>query len=421
MRNLHFDAGQLLFNDQRYSTHPTCLLESDVRTPLPTSPALLELGFRPFFLAGAVFAALVIPLWVAGWLGHVGHWQPVGGWYAWHTHEMLFGFATAIIAGFLLTAVANWTGCAGLSGGRLGSLVLLWLLARIAWLASLPTGIVVALDSLFLPVLALYLARPLWHARQQRNYPVVLILALLALCNVVSLSGLATSNPTLQRQGNVGALWLIAVLMGLIAGRVIPAFTQRGLDLQQPLPIRIWLDYSLLVGGIIAALAMLSGIGLQADYRLGILFGLLGAGHILRLLLWQGGGVWPRLPGAPLLWSLHLAYAWLGMACIGMALWNAGVPISFSQAVHMLAIGSMSGLILAMIARVSLGHTGRPLRPAAAMSVAFVLINLAALLRIWLAPTWPQAGFWLAALGWSGAFGLFIWCYAAILCRPRRE
>lgn len=388
---------------------------------LPISPALLELGFRPFFLAGGVFAALVIPLWVAGWLGFVDHWQPAGGWYAWHTHEMLFGFATAIIAGFLLTAVANWTGIAGLSSTPLGALVLLWLLARIAWLASLPVWIVVALDSLFLPVLALCLARPLWRARQQRNYPVVLILALLAVCNGLSLSGLATSDPELQRQGNVGALWLIAALMGLIAGRVLPAFTQRGLGLPLALPTWIWLDHALLLGGIIAALTMLSGIGLQADFRLGILFGLLGAGHILRLLLWQSGGVWPRLAVTPLLWSLHLAYTWLGMACIGMALWNAGLPINFSQAVHMLAIGSMSGLILAMIARVSLGHTGRPLKPAAAMSVAFVLINLAALLRIWLAPVWPQAGFWLAAMGWSGAFGLFVWCYAAILCRPRGE
>lgn len=384
-------------------------------------PALLELGFRPFFLAGGLFAALVIPLWVAGWLGSGHYWQPAGGWYAWHTHEMLFGFATAIIAGFLLTAVANWTGTPGLSGNPLGALVLLWLLARIAWLASLPVWIVVALDSLFLPVLALYLARPLWQARQRRNYPVLLILALLALCNGVSLAGLAASDPDLQRQGNAGALWLIAALMGLIAGRIIPPFTQRGLALQQAAPTRGWLDLSLLLGGIIAALAMLSGIGLQADIRMAVLFALLGAGHTLRLLLWQGGGVWPGLLRAPLLWSLHLAYAWLGLACLGMALWNAGLPVSFSQAVHMLAIGSMSGLILAMIARVSLGHTGRPLKPVAAMSVAFVLINLAALLRIWLAPAWPQAGFWLAALGWSGAFGLFVWCYAAILCRPRGE
>lgn len=383
----------------------------------PPRSALFELSFRPFFLAGAVFAALVIPLWAAAWLGFMGDWQPTGGWLAWHMHEMLFGFAAAIIAGFALTAVQNWTGVPGLSGTPLVVLAALWLLARLAWLAALPVWLVIALDLLFLPAVALAMARSVWIARQKRNYPIVLVLALLALCNLVSLSGLATNDLALQRQGNLGALWLVAALMGMIGGRVIPFFTQRGLNLSQPAPALPWLDYLLLTGSIAVALLMLTGVALQPSIAAGLLFALLGAGHLARLLLWHNTAMWK----VPLVWSLHLAYAWLVIALYAMALWNAGWLIGFSQAVHLLAIGSMGGLILAMIARVSLGHTGRPLQPRPAMSAAFILLNLAVPLRVWLAPAWPEGGYWLAALCWASAFALFVWHYAAILYRPRPD
>lgn len=380
-------------------------------------PALFGLGFRPFFLAGAAFAVLVIPLWVAAWLGLLPDWQPTGGWLAWHLHEMLFGFIAAIIAGFLLTAVQNWTGVPGLSGKPLAALAALWLLARLAWLISFPVWLVIVLDMLFLPAVTFVIGRSIWSVRQKRNYPVVLVLALLATCNLVSLIGLASDDYSLQRQGNLGALWLVAALTGIIGGRVIPFFTQRGLDLKQPLPSLPWLDYLLLAGSILVALLMVSGIGLRPSLPAGALFALLGAGHLARLLLWHQ----PRLWTVPLLWSLHLAYAWLVLALYAMALWNAGWLVSFSQAVHLLAIGSLSGMILAMIARVSLGHTGRPLEPARSMSLAFILLNLAVPARVWIAPTWPHAGFWLAALCWTGAFTLFVWNYAAILCRPRPD
>lgn len=383
----------------------------------PSQSALFQLGFRPFFLAGALFATLMIPVWVAAWLGLSGNWQPTGGWLAWHMHEMLFGFIAAIIAGFLLTAVQNWTGVPGLSGAPLAALAGVWLLARLAWLASLPVWLVIALDMVFLPAVTLALARSIWIARQKRNIPIVLVLALLAACNLVSLIGVATYDFALQRQGNLGGLWLVAALTGIIGGRVIPFFTQRGLELTQPLPSLPWLDYLLLAGSILVAVLMLSGVGMRPSLLSGLLFALLGAGHLIRLLLWHH----PRLWGVPLLWSLHLAYAWLVVALYAMALWNAGWLISFSQAVHLLAIGSLSGMILAMIARVSLGHTGRPLKPVPAMSVAFILLNLAVPVRVWIAPTWPHAGFWLAALCWTGAFMLFIWHYAAILYRPRPD
>ncbi|WP_022963833.1 NnrS family protein [Halopseudomonas pelagia] len=388
-----------------------------MRPHQPPRSALFELGFRPFFLAGSLFAAVLIPLWVAAWLGQVGDWQPTGGWFAWHMHEMLFGFVAAIIAGFLLTAVQNWTGVPGLSGTPLVALAAVWLLARLAWLAALPLWLVIALDMLFLPAVTVAMARSVWIARQKRNYPIVLVLALLALCNLVSLIGIASNDFALQRQGNLGALWLVAALVGMIGGRVIPFFTQRGLNLPQPAPALPWLDYLLLAGSILVALLMVSGIALHPSLPAGLLFALLGAGHLARLLLWHH----PRLWTVPLLWSLHLAYAWLVVALYAMALWNAGWLVDFSQAVHLLAIGSISGMILAMIARVSLGHTGRPLEPAPAMSLAFILLNLAVPARVWIAPAWPQFGFWLAAVSWAGAFMLFVWYYVAILYRPRPD
>lgn len=388
-----------------------------MKSSQPRQAALFALGFRPFFLAGSLLAALLIPLWVAAWLGLFGAWQPTGGWLAWHMHEMLFGFVAAIIAGFLLTAVQNWTGVPGLTGAPLAALVAVWLLARLAWLAALPLWLVISLDMLFLPAVALAMARSVWIARQKRNYPIVLVLALLAACNLVSLTGLAANDFALQRQGNLGALWLVAALMGMIGGRVIPFFTQRGLNLPQPAPSLAWLDYLLLAGSILIALLMMSGIALRPSLPAGLLFALLGAGHLLRLLLWHH----PRIWQVPLLWSLHLAYAWLVVALYAMAMWNAGWLVSFSQAVHLLAIGSMTGMILAMIARVSLGHTGRPLEPVPAMSVAFILLNLAVPARVWIAPAWPQFGFWLAALCWGGAFTLFVWYYAPLLCRPRPD
>jgi uncharacterized protein involved in response to NO len=388
-----------------------------MRQDQPAGSALFELGFRPFFLAGSLFAALAIPLWVAAWLGLIGDWQPTGGWLAWHMHEMLFGFVAAIIAGFLLTAVQNWTGVPGLSGTPLVALAVIWLLARMAWLAALPLWLVIPLDMLFLPAVTLALARSIWIAKQKRNYPIVLVLTLLAVCNLISLLGLASADLTLQRQANLGALWLIAALIGIIGGRVIPFFTQRGLSLAQPAPVLPWLDYLLLAGSILVALLMVSGIALRPSLLVGLLFALLGAGHLVRLLLWHH----PRIWTVPLLWSLHLSYAWLVVALYAMALWHAGWLVSFSQAVHLLAIGTISGMILAMIARVSLGHTGRPLAPVRAMSLAFVLLNLAVPVRVWIAPTWPQWGFWLAALCLACAFGLFVWYYAVILYRPRPD
>ncbi|WDG77802.1 NnrS family protein [Pseudomonas chlororaphis] len=376
---------------------------------------LLRLAFRPFFLAGCVLALLVVPLWLTALQGALGDWQPAGGWLGWHRHELLFGFGLAIIAGFLLTAAQTWTGQPGLSGKPLAALALLWLAARLAWLGSVPWPLLAVLELGFPLALAGLMGRMLWKVRQQRNYPIVLVLLLLAAADGLSVAGLLQGHEGWQRQGVLSGLWLVAAMMSLIGGRVIPFFTQRGLGRVAAVAPWPWLDYLLLVGSALVALLYAAGPALVANTWVGALFLLLAAAHLLRLWRWQDRGLWR----VPLLWSLHLAYGWLALACLGMALWHFGAPLNPSLALHGLTIGAMAGLILAMIARVSLGHTGRQLEPPAGMTLAFILLNLACLSRVLLVLWLPVAALWLAGLCWALAFALYAWRYGPMLLRAR--
>ncbi|ANF25882.1 NnrS family protein [Stutzerimonas stutzeri] len=378
-------------------------------------PPVWRLAFRPFFLAGSLFALLAIPLWIAAWTGLWPGFQPTGGWLSWHRHEMLFGFAMAIVAGFLLTAGQTWTGQPGVSGNRLMALAVVWLLARLGWLFGLPLALLIPLDLLFMLGVTGLMARMLWVARQKRNYPIIAVLGLMTAADVLVLCGIALGDDGLQRQGVLAGLWLVAALMAIIGGRVIPFFTQRGLGHTEAVKPWLWLDVALLVGtGLIAALYA-AGVALQQNLGLGVLFLAIGAGHLLRLVRWYDSGIWR----VPLLWSLHLAMLWLVIAATGLALWNFGLLDSSSSSLHALSVGSMSGLILAMIARVTLGHTGRPLQLPSGIVSAFVLFNLGAASRVFLVTEWPLTGLWLAAICWTLAFALYAWRYAPMLVTAR--
>lgn len=388
----------------------------DRRTALKIPP-LWRLGFRPFFLAGSGFAVLAIGLWICALNGLLGSWQPAGGWQAWHRHELLFGFGVAIIAGFLLTAVQNWTGQPGLSGKPLMAMTGLWLAARIGWLINLPLPLLLPLEAAFLFIFAGLMAEQLWRARQASNYPIVAVLLLLAAANCLLLYGLATADDGLQRQAAYAALWLVATLMGLIGGRVIPFFTQRGLRRIEGVKAWVWLDKSLLACGLILAVLFASGLALQANPWLALPFAVFGLGHLVRLVRWHDRGIWQ----VDLLWSLHLAFSWLVISALGLALWQLGLVYSPSPALHALAIGAMAGLILAMIARVSLGHTGRDLNTPKAMPWAFALLNAGAAARVFLVGYWPQTALWLAALCWISAFALYLYYYAPLLMQARPD
>jgi uncharacterized protein involved in response to NO len=374
---------------------------------------LWRLGFRPFFLGGALFALVAVVVWVAalhGWFAP----QPLGGWLAWHRHEMPFGFGLAIIAGFLLTAVQAWTGQPSLSGRPLMALFGLWLAGRLVWFLPVPLVALVALELTFTLALLFTFGRLIVRARQRHNAPILLVLGLLGACQALSLYGLVSADDDLQRRGVLAALWLVAALMAVIGGRVIPFFTARGLGLAIQAPARPRLMWGLLAGSLAIAATIAAGFDQEPNLWLAPLFLLVGVLHGLRLWYWRARGI----RRVPLLWSLHLAYAWLAIAALAMGAWHLGWLAQPSLASHALAVGAMGGLILAMLVRVSLGHTGRALVPSPAMAWAFALLQVAALSRVLLA-AFSVSGLWLAALCWCLAFILFLLHHAPMLCSAR--
>lgn len=380
---------------------------------------LFRLGFRPMFLFGTAFAALAIPFWVMSLFGLVSH-VPYGEAFWWHSHEMLFGFAAAIIVGFLLTAVQNWTGMPGLRGPKLMMLFSIWLLARIG--LALPYSefsiVFVVLDIAFMPVAALLLAIPLVAVKQTRNMFFVPVLALFAIANALTHASVYSGKLYYFHHGINIAIYLVTLLMVVIGGRVMPMFTANGTNTTKVLPVR-WLE--LLSIGSVVALMLLHLFNLQTILGLhatGGLFILAGVSNFIRCLRWR---IWVTFK-VPLVWSLHIAYFCiaLGLVMIGLSKFTAMVPERAS--LHLLTVGGMGGLILAMVSRVSLGHTGRMLIVKPLMAVAFGAMFVAALIRVFGVMVIPGSYLtWIAvsAVLWVVAFGLYLIYYIPVLTQPR--
>ena len=383
----------------------------------PQGSALLRLGFRPFYLGGALLAALIVPMWVAllfGWAPVANRVAPEVAPLLWHAHEMLFGFAVAIIVGFLMTAGRAWTGLATPRGAALGALVLLWLAARVASFTG-PYSLYAALDLALLPVVALVLVRLLLHARNYRNLPLAGILGLLAAANTVfhlSVMGVWAVSPLAPLYAGLALIVMIECVM---AGRVVPAFTMAvtpGLKLVAP----VWRERAVL-GSTAVGLAWWV---LAPPGWLGMAMLLLASGlHVWRLLAWQPTVTFKR----PILWILHAAYAWIavGLALLGLAQMG-WMPVT--AGVHALAVGATGGLIIGMMTRTARGHTGRPLAASKPEVLAYVLMMLAAALRVLaplLAPSWYSASVVLAAVLWSGAFLIYLWVFTPWLMQTRLD
>lgn len=375
----------------------------------------LRLGFRPFFFFGVVLAIVAVPAWVMALNGALADWTPVGGWLAWHRHELLFGFVGAIVAGFLLTAVQTWTGVPGLSGKPLLILLLIWMLARAAWFIPMPSLLFILLNAVFFLLVAAQMARSVWPVRQTRNYPIVVVLLVLFLLNLMVVYAADKGDDVLQRRAVLGGLWAVGVIMTIIGARVIPFFTQRGLQRPNQVKAWPWLERLLVYGGLLVVLSYATGYAIQPSALMAVLFLLLAVGHLTYLVRWFDVGVCRF----PLLWSLHVAYAWIVVACAGMLAWNMGWILNPSPVFHALTVGAMSGLILAMIARVTLGHTGRMMQPPKPMVWAFILFNLGALARVFLVEFNYQAGIGMSALLWSLAFFIYLLCYGKMLWQAR--
>lgn len=388
-------------------------------------PSFLSYAFRPFFLLAGGFAVLGMAHWL---LVLAGRPWPVTGNFStvWHAHEMSLGFAGAVVAGFLLTAVATWTGRPPVQGGWLVLLAVAWLAGRVVMLltAVLPPWFTAVLDLAFPLLLAGLATREIIGGRSRRNVGVLVLawllagLALLYQAAGLGLVPLGTQAGTQQLAVRL-LVQVLVLMVAAIAGRVIPAFTSNWLRARHAdrLPRGIpWLERAIL------PLTALAGIGqaLFPDARPTVLLCLLaGLGHTLRLAGWRGLATWPE----PLLMVLHVAYAWLAVGFLLVAATGAGAPLPGTAALHALTVGAVGGMILGMMTRVALGHTGRVLTAARSTVVAYVLMGLATLTRVFGPAVEPLAS---AALQWSGvlwiaAFGFFLWTYAPILLGPRAD
>ncbi len=378
---------------------------------------VLRLGFRPFYMGAAAFALLAIPLWVALFLGQ---WELTTALppLLWHAHEMLFGFAVAVILGFLLTAVKAWTGLTTPRGAALGALALLWLAARVAGVTG-PHALYMALDMALLPLVAGVLTRLLLRARNRRNLPLAGMLALLALANGffhLAATG-AIAVPALAPL--YAALSLIVMIECVIAGRVIPAFTMSatpGLKLN----VRVWVERTALALTALALLLWVLAPEVSSWHTVGgLVFSMASAAQVLRLVQWRPMVTRHR----PILWILHLSYAWIpiGLALLAMAQFGW---MSASAGVHALAIGATAGLIIGMVTRTARGHTGRPLQVSRPEVTAYVLVMLAAAVRVLLPlamPQWLPLALVIAATAWSLAFAIYLAIYVPWLLKTRLD
>lgn len=389
------------------------------RARLTASPALLRGGFRPFFLAGALWALVVLALFVAA-LGGAITLPTAFDLVAWHRHEMLFGYLGAVIAGFLLTAIPNWTGRLPIAGVPLAALVALWLVGRIAILCSAWIGPPVAavLDVGFLLILAFVAGREVVVARNS-NLPVVGLVVILAIANGLDhAEAMRVGLP--PGLGYRLAIGLVVMMIGLIGGRIIPSFTRNWLTRQNAngrLPAQPTSFDTVTLG--LTALALIAWTA-APDFALsGVVLLLAGAAQAARLQRWQG----LRAVREPIVVILHIAYLWIpiGLLLLGMSIVTGNFPQS--AALHALTAGAMGGMTLAVMTRATRGHTGRDLTAGPATVAIYLLVTLAAAIRV-AAPLLPidyMTAVDLAGFAWIGAFALFLIAYTPMLARPRPD
>jgi uncharacterized protein involved in response to NO len=385
---------------------------SSAQFPLPGWP-LFRLGFRPFYLGAAAFALLAAPYWIAGLLGLVALPSMVPP-LLWHAHEMLYGFAVAVILGFLLTAGKAWTGLATPRGTTLAVMAGLWLAARLSALWA-PYPVYALLDVVLLPWVAAVLIRVLLKAGNRRNLPLAAILMLLALANLLFHAAVLDWLAIDPLRALHAGLALIVLIECVIAGRVIPAFTQSALPgrrLQAP----AWLERSTLAA---TALSLAAWVLLPANAVTAAGFAAAALLHVARLGQWRP---W-RTRARPILWVLHAAYAWLPIGFVLLA-WAQVGGVAASAGIHALAVGATAGLIVGMITRTARGHTGRPLTASRLEVAAYLLVAGAAVARVVLPLIAPaQSAAWLvvAAAAWSAAFALYLWVYTPWLLSSRLD
>ena len=381
-----------------------------------TGPAIFSYGFRPFFLGGAIWAVLAMLLWIFSLT--IG--LSVGGAYGalnWHAHEMVFGFSSAVIAGFLLTAVPNWTGRLPVSGMPLAFLFGAWFAGRLVFLNPDITNIYVAvtIESLFLPLLLFICAREIVAGRQWKNLKVLIAVAVVTLANL-TFHYLALSGGDVAMANRIGVSAYVLLIM-LIGGRIIPSFTRNWLNkaglTQFPTSFNRYDGLCIIVG----AVTCVAWVAMPESTVTAILAIITAVLHTIRLYRWRGWSV----AREKLLLVLHIAYAFVPLGYIAIACSALGHLNPFS-ALHIMTVGVIGCMMLAVMTRATRGHTGRPLTATLTTQIAYLCIILAALTRPFaeMMPNFFHTFLAGSALLWMLAFGLYVLEYGPMLSRKRK-
>ena len=377
--------------------------------------ALFNLGFRPFFLGAGIYAIVAMLIW---WLQYSAIIESVYLTPAWHAHEMIFGYTFAVIAGFLLTSVRNWTGLDTVSGGRLFILFCLWATARLGntlgsyWLAALS-------DLSFMLLFGWYAVAPIVIAKQWRQTAIVGIISVLVVANSLYYAGQLEMVDNGIYLGNYLGFYLIVGLVLVMAGRVVPFFIERGVSETVRLPRRSWLEISNLItyGAFVLAIFLGAGYPVSSELVSG-LAALLFALNIARLGSWYTHGIWQK----PLLWSLFFAYGFITLGFLLFGLLYFGWFSVFIP-IHAIAVGGIGLLTLSMMARVSLGHSGRSIHAISPWIVtAFFVLLVAAVARVMVPVLFPQyylMSIQVSQILWMVSFALFLMVYAPLFLKPR--
>lgn len=379
--------------------------------------ALFRLGFRPFFLVASIFSVISMMIWMAELIFSIKLIPDGVSPVYWHGHEMIYGYTLAIIAGFLLTAVKNWTSHQTLHGWSLSVLVLLWVLARMASLIPSEQALIASLilDNIFIAYLSVALTLPVVKAKSWKNMAVVSKLYFFLIGNVIYSLGVLGFFPDGQRIGIYIGLYMALSLILVLSRRVMPMFIENGVGYAVSLKNNAWLDIACFVLFLLFAV---TDIFFTSPAITAWLAGTLFVLHSIRLWGWHTPGIWKR----PLLWVLYVAYGWMIIAfALKAAAFVLGIPASL--AIHAFTVGGIGMMTLGMMSRISLGHTGRDImKPPRGVTLMFLILFVGVFIRVLLpmiSAEHYQLWIALSQALWMVSFTLFVYLYAMILIRPR--
>jgi len=380
---------------------------------------ILQNSFRPFFIVAGIWATLTVPFWI---LNYFGIFTVADNFdiLLWHQHEMLYGFIAAAITGFILTAIPNWTGRLPIKNKPLGFLVFLWIVGRIGFLTItiFDVKVTALMDLPFLIVLVLVILREIVSGKNWRNLPVIILISLFTLGNILVHLQLLDVIESAEL-GIRLSIFVLSILLALIGGRIVPSFTRNWLSQNQvnrfPSGAGIF-DKVCLVSLVVFVIAQIITPYHQLTSLLALLAGLL---HGIRLIRWK---VWLTL-SEPLIWILHVGYMWLSVALVLIGLAGLTDFVPYTSSYHALTIGAFSTMILGVMTRVSLGHTGRTLKATFGTTTIYVFITIASVLRVSESFLNDSRNLILSFSGifWTLSFALFVFIYFPILTQPRKS